>query len=265
MNRSVARVRSAAVTFFLILFGMGSVRAQERPTPVKSAKTPEEAVQLVVEACRNNDIVGVLAQTPEPLRSLHLQKMKRMRETHAALAELIQAINRKMKSEDADLAATAFGETMFYLDLDIRGKLWMKPIQGGRVEKSECEGETCRLSVIQVRKVTEIRSQTVIPPGSGEARPQTEEREVNRETKMEVIAIREAGGWKVYPLELWNAFKKDEATALSDEASMDQSMLRLKAVAERLVPEIVAGKYRNWKEVQVAIDAAIAPQTPPSR
>jgi hypothetical protein len=264
MSRVVIRVRFVAVTFFLMMFLAGSIPAQEKPTPGKAAKTPEEAVQLVVEACRSNDLAGVLAQTPEPLRSLQLQKMKRMRETHAALSEMIQAIGRKMKSEDADLAATTLGDTMFYLDLDTWGKIWMDPIQAGKVEKSECEGTTCRLSVIQVKKMTEIRSQTAIPPGSGEAKTQTEEQIVNKESKMEVIAIREAGGWKVYPLEQWEAFKKDEAATRSYEAEVDRSLLRLKTVAERLTPEITAGKYRSWKEIQAVIEAAIAPQNPPS-
>lgn len=264
MNGSVIGVRFAAVSFFLMLVWGGGVAAQEKPKPGKAAKTPEEAVQLMAEASRNNDLAGVLEQIPEPLRSLQLQKMKRMRETHAALVELIQATNRKMTSEDADLAATALGDTMFYLDLDVWGKLWIEPFRDARVEKTDCAGELCRLSVIQVRKVTEIGSQTVIPPGSGEARPQTEERSVSKETRVEVIAIREAGGWKVYPLEPWKAFKKDEAATRNYEAAMEQSMLRLKSVAERLAPEITAGKYRNWKEIQAVIDAALASKTPPS-
>lgn len=265
MNRSVTRVRSAVVTLFLLLAWAGTGPAQEKSKPGKAAKTPEEAVQLVVEACRNNDLAGVLEQTPEPIRSLYFRKMERMRETHGALAALIQAINQKMKPEDADLAATALGETMFYLDLDVRGKIWTGPIEGARVEKKECEGATCRLDVIQIRKTTEIESQTAIPPGGGEAKTRTEERSVSRETKLRVIAIREADKWKVYPLESWESFKKEEAAALNFEASLEQSLVRLKAVAERLTPEVTAGKYRNWKEIQAVIEAATAPSNPPSR
>ncbi len=265
MNLFVIGVRHAAVTLFLMMFLASGVSAQEKPTPGKAAKTPEEAVQLVVEACRNSNLAGVLAQTPEPLRSLQLRKMKRMRETHAALSALIQAVNQKMKPEDADLAATSLGDTMFYLDLDAWGKIWMEPIQGGKVEKTECEGATCRLSVIQIRQMTQVEASAQIKPGEGAKESESETRPVNKETNLEVIAIREADGWKIYPLEQWEAFKKNETTVRANESALDQSMLRLKTIAERLTPEIAAGKYRNWNEIQAVINAATVPQTPPSR
>lgn len=265
MNRSITHVRSVGLAFFLMMFLAGNLPAQEKPTPGKAAKTPEEAVQLVVEACRKSNLAGVLEQTPEPLRSLQLRKMKRMRETHAALSALIQAVNQKMKSEDADLAATALGDTMFYLDLDAWGKIWMEPIQGGKVEKTECAGATCRLSVIQIKRMLQVQAYANIKPGEGLKESASETRPVNKETKLEVIAIRETDGWKIYPLEQWEAFKKNETTVRANESALDQSMLQLKTVAERLTPEIAAGKYRNWNEIQAVIDAATVSQPPPSR